>query len=84
MIKTSLKRYLFLAGEVVSEKSDMLSSCEGCLMSRLVNLRDIRRAEEAGSTANNAYFPECEVCVWTWGVPRLTADMSGKQILLVS
>ena len=49
------------SGEVMSEKSELLESCVGCMMSRMVKLLDIKKAEEAGAKVNNVYFPECQV-----------------------
>lgn len=47
-------------GEVISNKSNQLSSCTGCLASRLIILKNIEGAEKAGARINNVHFPDCQ------------------------
>jgi len=49
-----------VSGDVISQKSELLTSCNGCLAGRLVRMKDVEIAQKAGAKINNVYFPECQ------------------------
>ncbi|XP_063679622.1 uncharacterized protein LOC134815079 [Bolinopsis microptera] len=47
-------------GDVISKKSDQLTSCTGCLASKLTIDMSIERADEARARVNNVFIPGCQ------------------------